>query len=163
MSERLLDPTSVVLNSFPTFDDAMLAGDWVGEGRYTIVPALGLMWLRDSLRFGVPDFRSWRTKRLKKISEKEINWVKLTCSWVVLNVLMKCWLFTSSTSCWNGDCDGDGCKRGLCCTEGDGLGVRNGPGGDKIPKRQDMNKHQIFRHSSANRPSTLWPLKLQPE
>lgn len=49
---------------------------------------------------------------------------------------MKCWLLlvTSSTSCWNGDCDGDGCNRGLCCTDGDGLGVKNGPGGDKIPE-----------------------------
>lgn len=35
-NERLFDPTSVVLNSFP-------AGDCVGDGRYTIVPALGLM------------------------------------------------------------------------------------------------------------------------
>ena len=35
-NERLFDPTSVVLNSFP-------AGDCVGDGRYTIVPAFGLM------------------------------------------------------------------------------------------------------------------------
>lgn len=58
---------------------------------------------------------------------------------------MKCWLLlvTSNTSCWNGDCEGDGCKRGLCCTEGDGLGVKNGPGGDKIPKRL-KNTFKIF-------------------
>lgn len=31
LSEILLEPTSVVLNSFPTPDD--VAGDWVGEGR----------------------------------------------------------------------------------------------------------------------------------
>lgn len=51
-------------------------------------------------------------------------------------MLIKCWLLlvTSNTSCWNGDCDGEGCKRGLCCTDGDGLGVKNGPGGDRIPK-----------------------------
>lgn len=39
-NDILLDPTSVVLmlNSFPTPD--MPAGDCVGDGRYTIVPAL---------------------------------------------------------------------------------------------------------------------------
>lgn len=36
LSEILFDPTNVVLNSFP-------AGDCVGDGLYTIVPALGLM------------------------------------------------------------------------------------------------------------------------
>lgn len=40
---------------------------------------------------------------------------------------------TSTTSCGNGDSDGDGCRRGLAEIDGDGLGVRNGPGGDNIP------------------------------
>lgn len=56
MSEILLEPTSVVLNSFPVPD--AFAGDWVGDGRYTIVPALEPMWFKDSRRLGVPDFRS---------------------------------------------------------------------------------------------------------
>jgi hypothetical protein len=69
LSEILFDPTNVVLNSLPTLIefDAMLAGDCVGDGRYTIVPAdtLGLIWFMDRRRFGVfPDFRSckkWRS------------------------------------------------------------------------------------------------------
>lgn len=44
-------------------------------------------------------------------------------------------LDTSTTSCWNGDCDGDRCSLGLC-TDGEGLGVKNEPGGDKIPARE---------------------------
>lgn len=46
---------------------------------------------------------------------------------------------TSTTSCGNGDSDGDGCRRGLAEIDGDGLGVRNGPGGDNIPvvKREE--------------------------
>lgn len=41
---------------------------------------------------------------------------------------------TRSTSCGNGDSEGDGCKRGLAEIDGDGLGVKNGPGGDNIPE-----------------------------
>lgn len=43
---------------------------------------------------------------------------------------------TTSTSCGrNGDIDGDGCRRGLLADriDGDGLGVKNGPGGESIP------------------------------
>lgn len=47
---------------------------------------------------------------------------------------------TSTTSCGNGDSDGDGCRRGLAEIDGDGLGVRNGPGGDNIPVKQKENK-----------------------
>lgn len=46
---------------------------------------------------------------------------------------------TSSTSCGNGDNEGDGCKRGLADIDGDGLGVKNGPGGDNIPAKNKGN------------------------
>lgn len=58
--------------------------------------------------------------------------IMLTCSWVLLFV--KGLPVTKSTSCGNGDNEGDGCKRGLAEIDGDGLGVKNGPGGDNIPK-----------------------------
>lgn len=40
---------------------------------------------------------------------------------------------TNRTSCGNGDIDGDGCSRGLAGIDGDGLGAKNGPGGESIP------------------------------
>lgn len=46
-SDILLEPTNVVLNSFPTWPIMVappaVAGDWVGLGLYTIVPAFGLL------------------------------------------------------------------------------------------------------------------------
>lgn len=44
------------------------------------------------------------------------------------------------TSDWNGDCDGDGCSLGLAGTDGDGLGVRKGPGGDNIPEKSQTKQ-----------------------
>lgn len=52
LSEILFDPTNVVFISF-----TMPAGDWVGDGLYTML-ALGLMWFKDDLLFGVPVLRS---------------------------------------------------------------------------------------------------------
>lgn len=40
---------------------------------------------------------------------------------------------TTITSDGNGDSDGDGCSLGLAGIEGDGLGVKKDPAGDKIP------------------------------
>lgn len=57
----------------------------------------------------------------------------LTCSWGLLLAFNALPPATSTTSCGNGDSDGDGCRRGLAEIDGDGLGVRNGPGGDNIP------------------------------
>lgn len=50
---------------------------------------------------------------------------------------------TSTTSCGNGDSDGDGCRRGLAEIDGDGLGVRNGPGGDNIPAKIEREQNKI--------------------
>lgn len=47
---------------------------------------------------------------------------------------------TNSTSCEKGDCDGDGCSLGLDGIDGDGLGVKNGPGGDRIPNKNEKKK-----------------------
>lgn len=47
------------------------------------------------------------------------------------------------TSGWNGDNDGDGCSLGLAGIDGDGLGVRKGPGGDKIPFIFSIKKEQM--------------------
>lgn len=45
----LFEPTSVVLNSLPGMVEMLYvaapAGDWVGLGRYTTVPAFGLLLL----------------------------------------------------------------------------------------------------------------------
>lgn len=40
---------------------------------------------------------------------------------------------TNITSCGKGDNEGDGCSLGLAGIDGDGLGVRNDPGGESIP------------------------------
>lgn len=68
--EILLEPTSVVLNSFPADPTcvAAAAGDCVGLGRYTTVPAFGLLfiWWIDGLRLGVVDFRSLNKNKQKK-------------------------------------------------------------------------------------------------
>lgn len=136
LSEILFDPTNVVFSSLTMPTGA--AGDCVGDGRYTSCGPFGLMWFKDNLRFGVPLLRSYNQSFIMIIDIMIITkWWQLTCSWVVVNVLIKCWLLlvTSNTSCccWNGDCDGDGCKRGLCCIDGDWLGVKKPPEGDKIP------------------------------
>lgn len=64
---------------------------------------------------------------------------ELTCSCVL--ALANGLPVTRSTSWGNGDNDGDGCKRGLAEIDGDGLGVRNGPGGDNIPVKKIRNKN----------------------
>lgn len=46
------------------------------------------------------------------------------------------------TSDWNGDCDGEGCSLGLAGIDGDGLGVRKGPGGDNIPRMQKKRREK---------------------
>lgn len=87
----------------------------------------------------------------------------LTCSWVTWPMLL---LVTSKTSCacccWNGDCDGEGCSRGLAGIDGDGLGVRNGPGGDRIPVRK-WDKHNIFNRfniHTVHRMKLSWQVKI---
>lgn len=50
---------------------------------------------------------------------------------------------TNSTSCEKGDCDGDGCSLGLDGIDGDGLGVKNGPGGDRIPNKKRKKKIKL--------------------
>lgn len=45
---------------------------------------------------------------------------------------------TNITSCGNGDIDGDGWSLGLAGIDGDGLGVKNGPGGDRIPIKKNF-------------------------
>jgi len=70
----------------------------------------------------------------------------LTCSWELLLAFNALPPATSTTSCGNGDSDGDGCRRGLAEIDGDGLGVRNGPGGDNIPATTNGKakaKHQL--------------------
>lgn len=61
-----------------------------------------------------------------------------------MNVL----LVNNITSDWNGDCDGDGCNLGLAGIEGDGLGVKNGPGGDSIPIFKQTQKKKLDRKSN---------------
>lgn len=53
-----------------------------------------------------------------------------TVSWFVLFDI-------NITSDGNGDCDGEGCSLGLAGIDGDGLGVRKGPGGDNIPNKYE--------------------------
>lgn len=77
----LLEPTSVVLNSLPGMVEMLYvaapAGDCVGLGRYTTVPAFGLLllllvmncccWPNDWRRLAMPDLRSW--KRIRNCCE----------------------------------------------------------------------------------------------
>lgn len=64
-SDILLEPTNVVLNSFPTWPMIVAppadAGDCVGLGRYTIDPAFGLLlnWCNEVRRCGVTALRSY--------------------------------------------------------------------------------------------------------
>lgn len=121
----------MVLNSFPgmvvMLKVAVPAGDCVGLGRYTTVPAFGLLllscwgccccgcacWLKDCRRLLIP------------LRSSSCDVEPMALLFVTSN--------TSCGCCWNGDCDGEGCSRGLAGIDGDGLGVRNGPGGDNIP------------------------------
>lgn len=48
---------------------------------------------------------------------------------------------TNITSCGKGDNEGDGCSLGLAGIDGDGLGVRNDPGGESIPVRKKKKKN----------------------
>lgn len=65
------------------------------------------------------------------------NFVNFTCSWVVLVMVL---FVTNITSCGKGDNEGEGWSLGLAGIDGDGLGVRNGPGGESIPvKRKRIN------------------------
>lgn len=59
----------------------------------------------------------------------------LTLSW------FKLFPITITSDDWNGDCDGDGWSLGLAGIEDEGLGVKNDPVGDNIPKiSQNKNK-----------------------
>jgi len=141
----LLEPTRVVLNSLPVavipipaaavkpmIFVVAAAGDCDGLGWKSTVPAFGLLlanWWIDWRLPGVAALRSYdyitnEIFDLKGIM-KEFTW-----SCVTFVILLP---VTRSTSCENGDSDGDGCKRGLAEIEGDGLGVKNGPGGVNIP------------------------------
>lgn len=116
-NEILFDPTNVVLNSLPVAPTtvAAAAGDCVGLGRNTTVPAFGLLlnWCTDVRLPGVAALRS--------------------CSWVVLVMVL---FVTNITSCGKGDNEGDGWSLGLAGIDGDGLGVRNDPGGESIPVKK---------------------------
>lgn len=60
-------------------------------------------------------------------------------------------LFVTKTTSWgNGDNDGDGCNRGLAGIDGDGLGVKNGPEGDRIPKNNKTNDFMLFTWISSS-------------
>lgn len=63
--------------------------------------------------------------------------LKLTWSGVVLVMVLVC---SNTVSGGKGDSDGDGCRRGLAGTDGDGLGVRNDTGGDRIPANNGRNE-----------------------
>lgn len=69
------------------------------------------------------------------------------------------------TSDWNGDCDGEGCSLGLAGIDGDGLGVRKGPGGDNIPrmqkKRREKKNDYILWHDWKSILSGQYPQSIQ--
>lgn len=127
------------------------AGDCVGLGLYVtaVPPAFGLLCMdcvRDDRRFGVLT-RCSCTWSWVVVVPAAVPVTKVVVLLVVTtNKPSCCWWWWWSCCCtvgvticcgwwccWNGNCicDGliDGCK--ICCD--DGLGVKNGPGGDRIP------------------------------
>lgn len=73
---------------------------------------------------------------LMQCSDGNMRDARLTWSVAVLVMVL---LVSNTVSGGNGDSDGEGCSRGLAGTDGDGLGVRNDTGGDRIPVRQKRN------------------------
>lgn len=65
--------------------------------------------------------------------------VALRLTWSVA-VLVMVLLVSNTVSGGKGDSEGEGCSRGLAGTDGDGLGVRNETGGDRIPVQTTATK-----------------------